>query len=131
MLKIIKEEQLRWVSPIYNKEIKLKDAAKVCPHSQRSLERWLAARKQDEAGLEPKSTRPKANPQEAPLRIKERIIELVEKTNKYALKLGWILEKEGIIIYKNTIQKNNQKSLSENTEQENKIQICKSSSWQR
>jgi len=42
----IKEERLRWVLPIINKEIKLTDTAKVCPHSQRSLERWLAAYKQ-------------------------------------------------------------------------------------
>lgn len=43
MPKTIKEERLRWVLPIYNKEIKLINAIKVCPHSQRSLERWLAA----------------------------------------------------------------------------------------
>jgi len=42
MPKTIKEERLRWILPIYNKEIKLKDAAKVCPYSQRSLERRLA-----------------------------------------------------------------------------------------
>ena len=54
MPKTIKEGRLRWVLPIYNKEIKLKDAAKVCPYSQRSLERWLAEyRKHGEIGLEP------------------------------------------------------------------------------
>jgi len=42
MPKTIKEERLRCVLPILNKEIRLKDAAKVCPHSQRSLERWLS-----------------------------------------------------------------------------------------
>lgn len=102
----IKEERLRWVLPISNKEIKLADAAKVCPHSQRSLERWLAAYKQyGEAGLEPKSTRPKTNPRETPIRIKERIIELRKSKSKCALKLKWQLEKEGIVIHKNTIQK--------------------------
>lgn len=106
MPKTIKEERLRWVSPIYNKEIKLQDAARVCLHSQRSLERWLAAyRKHGEAGLEPKSTRPKTNPRETPIRIKERIIELRKDRNKCALKLKWQLEKEGIVIHKNTIQK--------------------------
>jgi len=102
----IKEERLRWVLPIINKEIKLTDAAKVCPHSQRSLERWLAAYKQrGEAGLEPKSTRPKTNPRETPIRIKERIIKLKKAKNICALKLKWQLEKEGIVIHKNTIQK--------------------------
>jgi transposase InsO family protein len=106
MPKTIKEERLRWVLPIANKEIKLVDAAKVCPHSKRSLERWLALyRKRGEAGLEPKSTRPKTNPKETPIRIKERIIELRKATKKCALKLKWILEKEGIFIHKNTIQK--------------------------
>jgi len=102
----IKEERLRWVLPINNKEVKMKDAAKVCPHSRRSLERWLAAYKRDgEAGLEPKSTRPKTNPRETPIRIKERIIELKKAKNICALKLKWQLEKEGIVIHKNTIQK--------------------------
>lgn len=102
----IKEERLRWVLPINNKEIKLKDATKVCPHSQRSLERWLAAYKRyGEAGLEPKSTRPKTNPKETPIRVKERIIELRKETKRCALKLKWRLEKEGISVHKNTIQK--------------------------
>jgi len=102
----IKEERLRWVLPINNKEVKMKDAAKVCPHSRRSLERWLAAYKRDgEAGLEPKSTRPKTNPRETPIRIKERIIELRKDKGLCALKLKWQLEKEGIVLHKNTIQK--------------------------
>ncbi|MFH1233678.1 MAG: IS481 family transposase [Patescibacteria group bacterium] len=91
-----------------NKDIKLSDVAKVCSHSKRSLERWVAAYRQyGEAGLEPKSTRPKTNPNETPIRIKERIIELRKnpKTKKCALKLKWQLEKEGIKIHKNTIQK--------------------------
>lgn len=106
MPKTIKEERLRWVLPIYNKEIKLKEAAKVCPHSQRTLERWLALyRRHGEAGLEPKSTRPKTNPNETPIRIKERVIELRKETNKCALKLKWQLEKEGVKLHKNMINK--------------------------
>lgn len=106
MPKTIKEERLRWALPVYNKEIKMVDAAKVCPHSQRSLERWLALyRKYGEDGLEPKSTRPKTNPRETSIRTKERIIELRKETKRCALKLKWKLEKEGIIIHKNTIQK--------------------------
>lgn len=102
----IKEERLRWVLPIVSKEIKLKDAASVCPHSQRSLERWVAAYKEyGEAGLVPRSTRPKTNPQETEIRIKERIIELRRKTKKCAQKLKWQLEKENICIHKNTVHK--------------------------
>ena len=106
MPKTIKEERLRWILPIYNREIRLKDAAKVCPHSQRSLERWLALfKKHGEAGLKPTSTRPKTNPRETPIRVKERIIELRKETKRCALKLKWRLEKEGIVIHRNTIQK--------------------------
>jgi len=106
MPKTIKEERLRWVSPIAKKEIRLKDAVKVCPHSQRSLERWLSLyRQHGESGLEPKSTRPKTNPRETPIRIKERVIEMRKEKKLCALKLKWQLEKEGILIHKNTIQK--------------------------
>ena len=106
MPKDIKEERLRWVLPIANNEVKLVDAAKVCPHGKRSLERWLAAYlTRGEAGLEPKSTRPKTNPREMPIRIKERIIELRKQTNLCAKKLLWKLEKENIKISKNAIQK--------------------------
>ena len=106
MPKTIKQERLRWILPIYNKEVKLKDIAKVCPHSKRSLERWLSCyKKHGEQGLVPKSTRPKTNPKETPIRIKERIIELRKETRLCALKLKWKLEKEDIVLHKNTIQK--------------------------
>lgn len=106
MPKTIKEERLRWILPIFNKQIKLIDVAKVCPHSQRSLERWLSLyRRYGEAGLEPKSTRPKTNPNETTIRIKERVIELRKETKLCAKKLKWKLEKEKIILHKNTIHK--------------------------
>lgn len=106
MPKTIKEERLRWILPIINKDLKLKDVAKVCPHSKRSLERWVASYKEyGEEGLIPKSTRPKSHPQETTIRIKERIIELRKQNKKCALKLKWQLEKENILIHKNTIQK--------------------------
>lgn len=92
--------------PIISKELKLKDVARVCPHSKRSLERWVALYKKfGEEGLVPKSTRPKSHPNETEIRVKERIIELRKKTKKCALKLQWQLEKENILIHKNTIQK--------------------------
>lgn len=106
MPKTIKEERLRWVLPIADKQVKLIDAAKVCPHSKRTLERWIAVyKKYGEVGLEPKSTRPRTNPNETPIRIKERVIELRKETNLCAKKLLWKLEKEQIAIAKNTIQK--------------------------
>lgn len=106
MPKTIKEERLRWIQPIHNKEIKLIDVAKVCPHSKRSLERWLSAyRKYGIEGLTSKSTRPKTNPNETPIRTKERVIELRKETKLCAKKLKWKLEKEDIVLHKNTIHK--------------------------
>lgn len=106
MPKTIKEERLRWILPICNKEIKISDAAKVCPHSKRSLERWMALYKKfGEQGLVPLSTRPKTNVKETSIRIRERVIELRKETQKCSLKLQWQLEKEGIVLHKNTIQK--------------------------
>jgi len=94
------------VLPIINKEARLVDTAKVCPYGRRSLERWVAAyRKYGEAGLDPKSTEPKTYRVETPIWLKERIIELREKTKKCALKIHWQLEKEGISIDARTIGK--------------------------
>lgn len=106
MPKTIKEERLRWVLPICHKEVRLKDAAKVCPHGQRTLERWVAAyKKHGEAGLEAKSTRPKTNPKETPIREKERALELRRETKACALKLKWDLEEEGIFLHERTLGK--------------------------
>ncbi len=87
MSKTIKEERLRWILPIYKKEVKLVDVSKICPYSKRSLERWLSSyRRYREKGLESKSTRPKTHPREISIRIKEKIIEIrKEKKRKSVL----------------------------------------------
>lgn len=92
--------------PIFKKEVKLVDAVKLCPHGKRSLERWVAAyRKHGETGLEPQSTRPKTNPNETPIRIKERIIELRIDKKQCSKKIMWDLKDENIIVHYQTIQK--------------------------
>jgi transposase InsO family protein len=104
MSKTIKEERLRWVLPIARKEIKLKDAAKVCPYGKRSLERWVAIYKRcGEVGLEPRSTARRTQENETPIRIKEHIIELRKQNKKCALKLHWQMKKEGLVIPPRTI----------------------------
>lgn len=106
MSKTIKEERLRWILPIIRKKVKLVDEVKVCPYSQRTLERWLSNyQKYGEQGLEPKSTRPKTNSKETPIRIKERVIELRKESKKCAIKLMWDLEDENINLHYQTIQK--------------------------
>lgn len=106
MAQTIKEERLRWILPIVNKEVKLVIMAKVCPHGQRSLERWVAAYKQGgESALEPRSTEPKTQPNETPIWLKEQVIAVRTKTKKCALKIHWQLEKEGILINERTVGK--------------------------
>lgn len=106
MATTIQEERWRWLKPIINKEMKLVDVAKVCPHSERSLKRWKKA--YEEYGMEgliPKSTRPKTSPKETPIRNKEEIITLRKQTGLCAKKLHWRLEKQGLNVPTRTIGK--------------------------
>ena len=91
-----KEERYRWIKPILNKEIAIKQMVKVCPFSERTLKYWLSSfREAGEAGLENKSRRPRSQPGETPIRTKERIIELRKETRLCAKKLNYKLKKEG------------------------------------
>lgn len=107
MSKNVKEERLRWILPVVNKEIKLKDVAKICPYSERSLKRWKRAfLEYGEEGLMPKNTAPKTQPYETSIFVKEEIVELRKKTNLCAKKLHWRLKKEkGLVVPISTIGK--------------------------
>lgn len=97
---------MRWILPICDKELRFKDIARICPHSQRSIERWISLyKKYGETGLEPKSTRPKTNPKETPIWIKERIADLRVEKGECALKIKWDLEDERITIHERTVGK--------------------------
>jgi transposase InsO family protein len=107
MPKSVFEERWRWVKPIaFDKEIKLKDAARVFPHSQRTLERWVADyKKYGRLGLLPRSTRPKSQPHETPIRIKETILEIRKNNHLCAKKIKWQLAKTDINISERVIGK--------------------------
>jgi transposase InsO family protein len=106
MAKTIKEERMRWLKPIIEKEIGLVDLAKVCPHSKRSLERWLRAHREGgEGALEPKSTKPNTHPKETPIHIKEKVLSLRKETGLCAQKLHWRLQKQGLNLHPRTIGK--------------------------
>ncbi|MFA5086682.1 MAG: IS481 family transposase [Candidatus Paceibacterota bacterium] len=106
MSKNVKEERLKWIQPIIDREIRIVDVAKVCPHSARSVKRWLKSfREGGIESLEPKSTRPKTCPGETPIRIKERVIELRKETGLCSRKLHWRLLKRGLNIPVSTIGK--------------------------
>lgn len=102
----VQEERLRWVMPIIEKKTKLKDVAEVFYGGKRTLERWVSDYKRcGEKGLVPESTRPKSHPDETPIREKESIIEMRNKTKLCAQKLNYKLKKEGLIIGTRTIGK--------------------------
>ncbi len=106
MPKSTKEEKFRWIKPILDKETSISGMSKVCPFSIRSLKYWLANYKKfGIEGLENKSRRPKSNPNETPIRIKERIIEIRNDKKQCAKKIFWDLEDEDIHIHLNTISK--------------------------
>lgn len=102
----IKEERYKWIKPILDKEISIKNLVKVCPYSDSSIKRWLRAfRKCGIDALEPKSTEPKTQPKETPIWIKERVIELRKETKLCAKKLHWRLARQGLIVPVSTIGK--------------------------
>lgn len=106
MATTMQEERWWWIQPVINKEMKLKDVAKVCPHSERSLKRWKQAYVTfGMEGLIPKSTKPKTQPNETPIRIKERIIDKRKDTKLCAKKIHWKLEKEGLFVPISTVAK--------------------------
>ena len=106
MANSIQEERERWVRPIAEGRVRLCEAVKLCPHSLRSLLRWLAAyRARGIAGLVPRSTAPCTSPKETPIAIKERIITLRKKERVCALKLHWMLAEEGVPMASRTIGK--------------------------
>ena len=106
MAETIKEERMRWVLPITNREIRLVDAAKVCPYSKRTLERWVANyKKSGKKALEPRSTEPKQYNKETSIWLKEHIIRIRKETGKCAIKIHWQLQKENIHIHQRTISK--------------------------
>jgi transposase InsO family protein len=106
MAETIEEERFRWLKPIINNEMKLVDVAKICPYSERSLKRWKKAYEQfGMAGLVPKSTAPKTQPNETPIRLKEEVIALRKTTGLCAKKLHWRLKKQGITIHERTVGK--------------------------
>lgn len=106
MPKSTSEEKYRWIKPILDKEISIKQLARVCPFSERTIKYWLAKyREFGMNGLKNKSTRPKSQPNETPIRIKERIVEMRKENKLCAQKLWYKLRKEKVDINVRTIGK--------------------------
>jgi len=106
MPQTIQEERFRWIKPLLDQEMTMKQLLKICPYSESSLKRWKRAyKKSDMKGLIPKSTEPKTQKTETSIEIKEQVIQLRQETGLCALKLHWRLEKQGVHIHERTIGK--------------------------
>lgn len=100
------EERYRWIKPILNKEVTIQQMAAVSPFSERAIKYWLARFRRDGmAGLCNRSTRPKHQPGETSIRVKERVIELRQEHGLCAQKLNYKLRKEGILLHTRTVGK--------------------------
>ena len=87
----IQMERYQCILPILEKRLSYAETLKICPHSKRSLERWMAAYKKFGLdGLIPESTAPKTQPNETPIRLKEEVIALRKQTGLCAKKLQQI-----------------------------------------
>jgi len=106
MTQTIQQERYLWIKPLIQKKLTYAEVLKTCPHSKRSLERWVALYKQgDIEALQPLSTEPKTQKTETSIDIKERVIQLRKDTGLCALKLHWRLKKQGVHIHPRTIGK--------------------------
>jgi len=100
------EERFRWITPILENKVSIKVMSTVCPFSERTLKYWLSSyRKSGLDGLISHSTRPRSQPRETPIWLKEKILSLRSEHDLAAIKLHWKLEKEGIEIHERTIGK--------------------------
>lgn len=106
MTQTIEQERYLWIKPLIKRKLTYAEVLKTCPHSQRSLERWVAlyVRGGIEA-LRPRSTEPKTQARETSIALKEQVILLRNQTGLCAQKLHWRLKKNGIHIHPRTIGK--------------------------
>ena len=103
----IQEERYFWIKQIVKKKMKYEEVLKTCPHSKRSLERWVSLfKKKGIKGLIPKSTKPKHSPNKTKDNLKNKVIQLKKKEGICAKKIHWRLKrKENINIPLSTISK--------------------------
>jgi transposase len=106
MTQTIQQERYLWIKPLIKHQLTYAEVLKTCPHSKRSLERWVSAYKRGGIeALQPQSTEPKTHKKETSIELKERVIALRKETGLCALKLPWRLKKQGVDIHPRTIGK--------------------------
>jgi transposase len=100
------EERYRWISPILKGELSIKQLAKVCPFSTRTIKYWLFNyRRCGLAGLASKSRRPRSCPWETPKDIHDKVIQMKKDYHIGGKKIFWKLSKQGIKISEKTVNR--------------------------
>ena len=107
MAKTIKEERLRWVLPIVEKEDRysLMRQRSVRTDNGALSAGWRHIGHTARTASLPDSTEPKHCEGETAISIKERVIAIRKKTKKMRIEVDWQLEKEGILIHERTVGK--------------------------
>lgn len=106
MTQTLQQERYLWIKPLIQRKLTYAEVLKTCPHSKRSLERWVSLYKQGGIeALKPLSTEPKTQKKETSIDIKEQVITLRTETGLCALKIHWRLKKQGVDIHPRTIGK--------------------------
>jgi len=100
------QERYRWMGPILDKVLTIKQMVKICPFSERTLKYWLARyRATGLAGLRSKSRQPKNSPRRTSQKIRDKIVTLKKETRLGAKKISWLLKDQGINIHERTVGK--------------------------
>lgn len=100
------QERYRWIKPIIDNVLTIKQMVEVCPFCERTIKYWLARfRKFGMPGLVSKSRRPHVSPNATPKWLKEKIISLRKNKRIGAKKIAWYLADENISVNERTIGK--------------------------
>lgn len=96
----------RWIKPILDERITIKDLMEICPFSERTIKYWLAKyRKEGLSGLLDKTTKPHHSPNKTPTWIEDKIFEIRKEMKLGGKKIFWELEKQGIQVSESTINR--------------------------
>lgn len=100
------QERYRWIKPVIDNVLTIKQMIKVCPFCERTLKYWLARfRKFGISGLASKSRKPHTFPNATPKWLRNKIILMRKHKRIGAKKMTWYLADENISVGERTIGK--------------------------
>ena len=100
------EERYRWIGPILDKVLTIRQMVQICPVSERTLKYWLFRFKEyGLEGLKNRSRRPINSPNQTPKEMRDKIIEMRKDFRLGAKKISWRLAKQRIFIAERTVNK--------------------------